>query len=270
MRALLMMGLLLTGGGGCLMSGNYHSAKTLAKGESEFGMTFSATRYEKTSTDTNGTVDLSAVVIPNVIPEITYHIGMAENLEVGGRISLGALGMEGDVKYRFLRSDKLHLAIAPAVSYQAFIVLQGVGLRLPAILTYELADNVDFTAALFGSTTHYSIPGTDTDSDFGAFNGTLLSTGGAIGFDLHGETFNLRPSIEFTRYVANLSSGSDSTSGDFNTVNFLIHFSWVGGREKKQLDRIEHKLDQMMQPQPMPPPGPPPPPPPDAPPPGAM
>jgi len=257
---------LLVGGGGCLMAGNYHSAKTLGKGESDFGLTFSATRYNKTVDDGMGGTVTESVVWPTVIPEITYHVGMTDDLEVGGRVALGSLGLEADVKYRFLQNDKLHLAIAPAVSYQAFIVLQGVGFRLPGILTYELADNADFTAALFGSVTNFSTPGDTGIDEFDTFNGTLLSTGGAVGFDLHGETFSFRPSVEFARYVADLSSGDNSTSEDFNTVNFMVHLSWTFGKEKKQLDRIERKLDQLTAPPPPggwgPPPGPPPPPPP--------
>jgi hypothetical protein len=245
---------LLVGGGGCLMSGNYHSAKTLGKGESQFGMTFSSTRYEKQTTDSSGVTTTDAIVLPNVIPEITYHIGMADDLEVGGRVALGSFGLEGDVKYRFLKSDKLHLAIAPAVSYQAFVVLEGIGFRLPGILTYELADNLDFTAAAFGSTTKYSTASSG-DSDFSTFRGTLVSTGGAIGFDLHGETFSIRPSVEFTRYVADLSSDASSSSESFNTVNILVHIAWTGGKEKKQLDRIERKLDNLTAP-PEPPPEP--------------
>jgi hypothetical protein len=269
MNRLLVIGLLV-GGSGCLMSGNYHSAKTLGKGESQVGITFSATRYDVTSSDGNGGTETDSIVLPNIIPEITYHIGMSENVEVGGRASLGALGLEGDVKYRFFKSDKLHLAIAPAISYQAFVVLQGVGFRLPGILTYQLADNFDFTAALFGSTTRYSVPGDSTGSDFDTFRGTLVSTGGAIGFDLHGETFSLRPAVEFTRYVANLSSDSGSDSEGFNTVNFLVHLAWIGGREKKQLDRIERKLDNLTAPPPPPPPSSPMAPPPPPPPPGSQ
>lgn len=265
MRRLLTFGLLI-GGGGCLMSGNYHSAKTLGKGESQVGLTFSATRYDHVTTDSGGATTTESIVLPELLPEITYHIGMTDDLEVGGRVGLGALGLEGDVKYRFFKSDKLHLAVAPALNYQAFVVVQGVGFRLPGIVTYELADNVDFTAAVFGSTTHYSIPGSSS-SDFDSFRGTLLSTGGAIGFDLHSETFSIRPSVEFTRYVANLSSGSDSGSGSFNTVNFLVHLAWTGGKEKKQLDRIERKLDNLTAPPPGPPVAPPPGPP-AAPPPG--
>ena len=242
MRGILIVGLMI-GSSGCLMSGNYHSAKTLNKGESQVGMTFSTTRYESTTVDPGtGQSSTGAIVIPNIIPEISYHIGMADDVEVGGRVGLGSLSIEGDLKYRFYKSDKLHLAIAPAISYQSLIVIQGVGLRLPGILTYQLAGNLDFTAAVFGSTTKYSTLGDDdSDSNFGTFGGSLVSTGVALGLDLHGETFSIRPAVEFTQYVARL----DDSEGDanFNTLNFLVHIAWTGGKEKQQLDRIERKLD---------------------------
>jgi hypothetical protein len=257
----------LTFGVGCMMSGNYHTAKTLNKGESQFGMTFSGTQYQKTTTDSMGNKSFDAVVLPNIIPEFTYHIGMADNLEVGGRVSIGALGMEGDVKYRFLRNDKLHLAVAPAIGAQAFVVIEGVYVRVPLIMTYELADNFDFTAAVFGASAHYT-PADSGSSDFDSFNGTLVSSGGAIGVDLHGETFSIRPAVEFTRYLYNFSASGSSTSDHFNTVNVLVHLAWTGGKEKQQLDRIEQKIDRLSAPPPSepiyngpptaPPPGPPP------------
>jgi hypothetical protein len=239
------------------MAGNYHSAKPLGKGVGQFGLTFSTTRYEKVTTDSDtGQTTRDSVVLPNLIPEITYHLGVNDDVDVGGRVALGSLGLEADVKYRFLRSDKLHLAVAPALGYLAFVVVQGVSGRLPGILTYELGDNLDLNLAAFVATTKFSTTGSDS-SDFNVFSGTLLSSGGAVGFDLHGETFNIRPTVEFTRYLYNFSSGDSSTSDSFNTVNIMVHLAWTIGKEKQQLNRIENKLDQMNPP----PPGPPPPPP---------
>ncbi len=229
--------LVAVGASGCLMSGNYHTAKTLEKGTSQVGMTFSTMRYEKENSD--GSRD--AVALPNIIPEITYHIGVADDVEVGGRAALGSLGIEGDVKYRFLRSDKVHLAVAPALSYQAAFVFQAVGVRLPVIATYQLSDMIDFNAAAFLAQTNFG----NADSDFSTFNGNLTSTGGALGFDIHGETLSIRPAFEFTKYVANVNG---DTFDGFNTVNFLVHIAWTGGREKQQLDRIERKLDAMAAP----------------------
>ena len=233
------------------MAGNYHTAKTLEKGTSQFGLTFSATTYtfKDTTTDASGATvktDVS-VAIPNILPEITYHVGVSDNVEAGGRIAIGSLGGEFDVKWRLLHQDKLHLAIAPAIAYQAFILVEGGALKLPAILTYELADNFDLTVAAFATETHFK---TVSDSaSFDAFNGTLTSTGAALGFDLHGETMSIRPAVELSRYV--FATGNKDFE-PFNTVSFMVHLAWTGGREKKQLDRLERKIDNL-QPQPYPP-----------------
>jgi len=228
---------------GCLMAGNYHSAKTLKKGETSFGLTFSATTYEFTKSDGMGGTTTGRVAIPNVLPELTYHVGVSDDLEVGGRAGIGSLALEGDVKYRFHKSEKLHLAVAPAIGYQTMIIVQGVTLRLPLILTYDLADNVGFTAAAFVSTTKYSsVDPNDANNELSQFSGTLGSGGGAIGFEIRGETFEIRPAIEFTQWA--LSFNNDNFDS-FNTINILVHLVFIGGREKQQLDRIERKIDNL-------------------------
>jgi hypothetical protein len=244
------------------MAGNYHTAKTLEKGTSEFGMTFSATKYsfkyDDTQTDPNTgqtTTTQKSVdfAIPNLLPELTYHIGVSDNAEAGGRISLGSLGGEFDIKYRLIHDGKLHVAVAPAIGYQAAFLIQGGGLRLPGILTYELTDNLDFNAAAFVSETHWK-PVSDSE-DFQSWSGNLTQTGVALGFDLHGETMSIRPAFEWSRVVYSANGRSDFEP--FNTFNVLVHIAFIGGREKKQLDRIEHKLDNMQQgypPQQYPPP----------------
>jgi hypothetical protein len=236
----LCMAGLSAGATGCLLAGNYHSAKTLEKGESSFGLTFSATTYEFTDRDTG---DVDRVQIPSLIPEITYHVGISDNLEVGGRVGLAQLALEADLKYRFFRSDKLHLAVAPSIGGQSFIVISGTMLRLPGIATYEISDNVAITGAVFGSTTRFDTLGPDSDSDwFGAFSGSLVASGSAIGLEFSGETFSIRPGVEFTRYLA---SFNDEQFEPFTTVNVMVHLSFIFGREKKQLDRIENKIDTM-------------------------
>jgi hypothetical protein len=240
------------GTGGCLMAGNYQSAKPLGKGIGQFGLTFSTTRYEHDTTDTStGQTTREAIVLPNLIPEVTYHLGINDDVDVGGRVALGSLGLEADVKFRVLHSDKLHLAIAPALGYLAFVVVEGVSARLPGILTYELADNIDLNLAAFVSTTKYSTT-SGGSSDFDMFSGTLLSSGGAVGFDLHGETFTIRPSVEFTRYLYNFNAGSSNASDGFNTVNVMVHIAWTLGKEKQQLNRIENKIDRLSPPPPGP------------------
>lgn len=235
--------------GGCLPAGNYHSARTLEKGTSRFGMTFSVTSYERVDEST-GEVD--RIALPNLIPELSYHIGVTDDVELGGRVALSNLYLEADAKFRFFRSERLHLALAPALGYQAFLIVQGTTFRLPGILTYDLSDNFSLNASIFGSATSYK----EVDEDFARFDGNQVATGASLGFEIRGEVMVLRPAIEFTSYVARLGDDGSNDFDEYNTVNVLLHVGFIGGREKKQLNRIERKLDRVIENQEGRPPGP--------------
>lgn len=233
------------GSTGCLLAGNYHSAKTLGKGESSFGATFSATTYEIVIDETTG--DVGRFTLPSLLPELTFHVGLQDNLEIGGRVGLMQLAMEGDIKYRFLRSDKLHLAIAPSIGVQSMIVISGLTLKLPVIATYELSDNVAFTASAFGSSTNYSdVDPNDPDAGedgLGAFQGSLAATGASFSLEFSGNSFAIRPGVEYANYVASFDGDNFEP---FSTVSIFVHLQFMFGKTKKQLDRIENKLDMMM------------------------
>ena len=77
-------------------------------------MTFSSTSYQPVDGDPS-----DAVTVPGLIPELTYHIGVTEDVEFGGRVALGFGYGELDLKYRFHDSDGLHLAVAPALGQAA-------------------------------------------------------------------------------------------------------------------------------------------------------
>jgi hypothetical protein len=238
-RSLLVCGLLtaLSGLSGCLMAGNYHSARTLEKGTSSFGMNFSMTTYQ---------VGDDRVTLPNLIPEVTYHIGVSDDVELGGRVALGSLGGEFDAKIRFVKGEKLHMAIAPAIAYQAAIFIEAFTFRLPAILTFDMAENASLNFAVFGVGTKYGTINESEDADWANFRGTQLGLGASLGIELRGEVFLFRPAVEFTQWQANLSDSDGTTEFDpYNTVNVVLHIAFIGGREKKQLDRIENKLDNM-------------------------
>ena len=221
---------------GCFMAGNYHSAKTLEPGVSSFGMTFSLNAiYEDTE---------QQLAIPNIIPELTYHIGVMDNLELGGRLALGSLGMEIDAKYRFLETGGLHLAIAPSIGYMGWLVLQGVSTRLPFIATYEINKWFGINAAVYAGYSHYSVANDDLGDTINDFSGDIISYGVAIGPELSGETFFIRPSVEFTRYQVMIDvEGQDTHWNPLNNLAVMVHIGWVYGREKQQLDRIEKKVD---------------------------
>jgi hypothetical protein len=229
--------------GGCLLAGNYHSARTLGKGESHFGLNFATITYE--SRDQSGDVD--SITLPSLIPELTYHVGLSDDLEVGGRVGLAQLALEGDIKYRLLQSDQLHIAIAPAISVQSLIITTGTSAVLPGIATIELSDNVAITGSLFGRVTRYSsVDIDDSDEDLSVFSGSLFGTGASFGVEFRGEQFLFRPGFEYTRYA--LDFGDEDDFSGFNTFSLVVHVGFIGGREKKQLDRIEEKLDRLAPP----------------------
>ncbi len=219
---------------GCITSGNYHSAKVLEPGESSFGVTASVFSV--------GTPDGGRIALPNLIPEITYHVGVADNLEIGGRVALGSLALGLDAKYRFYQSDSLHLAVAPGLDYQAAFVVQGITAKLPVVATFDLSPNFGVNIAPIGTFTRYS----ETDADFGDLGGSLFGIGGALSFDIRGETFVLRPGVEYTRYTARIDSDSIDDFDAVDVFSFFIHGSFIRGREKQQLNRIENKLDRVL------------------------
>ena len=216
---------------GCVMTGSYQSAKTLDSGTSSFGMTFGVNEIQF------GGVKAS---LPNVIPELTFHTGVAENMEVGGRIGLMALGIEGDFKYRFLKTGGLHMALAPAVGYQGMVFMKGLNCGLPLIATLDLSKRFALTMAAFGRYAHWGASDTSSiDVALSKIFGDAVMAGAAIGPDIHGETFFIRPMVEYARVFP---SGS-AQWGAWNRVSIAVHFGWIMGREKQQLDRIEKKID---------------------------
>jgi hypothetical protein len=238
-RLALMVGLMSAG---CFMAGNYHSARTLEKGTSAIGMTFSATRYTDVDRDpTTGEVTSRDVVtLPTIIPEFAYHLGVTDDLEAGGRIAPSSLGLEFDLKYRLLHTDMFHLAIAPALGYQTAILYSATMVKLPVIATLDLNETFAVTGGVFASTTDFD----DAESDFDTFDGKLAATGAFVGLELRSETFFVRPGLEWTEYVADFDD--DPSFDRFRTFSVVAHFGIIVGAEKKQLNRMERKMDRII------------------------
>lgn len=276
---------------GCLTGGSLRSAKTLEPGVGELGVGWTATRYAVGSTTTTSssgsrTVEnTTGVTLPNLIPEIGYHLGIVDNLEIGGRVSAGALTGEIGATYRFFQTHGLHLAVAPAVAYSPLAFTSILQVTAPVLATYEITPSVAVTAS--GKIGYWHLTDIDVQSDSSLkdfFTGSGLAYGGAVGLDFHGSTFAFRPFVDFTRIgmssSVNPGSGSTKISSSLLMTTFGFAVSIAFGREMKKLDKVDEKLDRIEQrldkssaaPPPAPPPQAPPPPaaPPAMPPPTAL
>ena len=243
---LLALGSLVVAG--CPSANVYRTGRVLDKGVSDFGLTFTAMRVtgsDYTVENSDGTtekVDAPDYVLPNLIPDLSFHIGVDDDVEVGGRIGLGSLLLELDAKYRFLHTPEgLHLAVQPALGYQTAFILEGFKLTLPIIMTYELNDTIGLN--LYGIGAYRSMQ--ETDEAFNGLGFEGFEAGGGIGIDIRGDTFYFMPGVEVTKYIADMSDSVISGSIDTTYVMIGISFGWYGGKELKKLKKMDKKLDRM-------------------------
>ena len=261
--------------GCCLMLGNKNSARTLEKGTGEVGLTFGATTYQfetttiddpDTAEDEGGEKENLSDNYPVILPEIPFGVAVTDDVQVGGRFAPQSLGFELNTKWRFLHADQLHMAIQPSFNYQSWLIVQGTGVKLPLLVTYDINDNFAFTTSVHGAYTDWGY----TDEDFepdeenqeaSIWAGGLGSFGMGVCLEVHTDSFFVRPAFEFNRYQSNFDDDFEDSFEAFNSYGFMVNLGFVIGKTKKQLDRIERKIDNLS---PQPPPGPtaPPPPPP--------
>lgn len=258
MRALTLLSAAALLGTGCLTSGMYRTAHVLPEGEGDFSLNVSVVRA---TVDEPGGPGSATVTYPNLVPEISYHYGVARDAEVGGRIALGAGMFELDAKYRFFRGEATHLAVQPAAGYRSLGWIEGFHGTLPVILTQDLKPGISLNVSAFGTYTSYSVTD-DFESDDLDLAGDMLAVGGALGFQFETRSgFHFMPAVEVQRSVHR--SGDVQDLPDVTALILGVTFGW-GADERarkmdQQLDRIEGKVDRLDRApdaQPAPPPAP--------------
>lgn len=273
-RVLVAFAVLLLTPGCCLMLGNTSTARTLERGTGEVGLTFGSTTYQFETTtfddpdtpeDEGGEKQNLNVTFPVILPEIPFGIAITDDVQFGGRFAPQSLGFELNTKVRFLHADRLHMAVMPSINYQSWLLVQGTGVRLPMLVTYDVTDILGFTTSVHAAYTDWSFadedfePDDDEDQNTLIWNGGLASFGMGAGLDIHTESFFVRPTFEFNRYQSNLNKDFEETFEPFNSYAFMLNIGFVIGKTKKQLDRMEQKIDRISPPPPAPaPPSPPP------------
>ena len=230
-RGLLLLPLAVLTVGCFPLAGVSQTARPLGKGVSSH--TTSAMVVTSEDKDDDGSTD--RMTLPAV--EYAYRIGVTDDLDVGSRVTVLGLGIEA--KWRFLHTGPLHLAVAPDLGLMPLGDRAGYWSTLPVIATYDFADNLSLNAGVFLRGARVGSVDSDSPS---TYSGRLGGVGGALGLELRGEVFAIRPTLE----VAHYETVSDGNVGDFNLFLVNIHFERVSGREKQQLNRIENKLDQVI------------------------
>ena len=232
----------------CPSSGVYRTAKTQDPGVSDFGLSWNATRIASTEVKDNQSGETTksddSIVLPKILPEVSFHVGVAENVEAGGRVDVSAGLLEVDAKYRFLQSGDLHLATQPAAAYQSLFIVEGFRLTLPVIATYEITKFFSVTG--FGYGQYVDISPTDDDAD-ASFAITGYNLGGGVGFTFEGETFYFTPMVEYSKSfnTAKATAEGETASADseYTFVIVSLNLGFYLGKEKKQLDRLEKQID---------------------------
>jgi hypothetical protein len=153
------------------------------------------------------------------------------------------------------------MAIQPGFNYQSWLIVQGTGVKLPLLVTYDVNDHFAFTTSVHGAYTDWSY----TDEDFepdeenrnaSIWGGGMGSFGMGVCLDIHTESFFVRPAFEFNRYQSNFDEEFEDTFEAFNSYAFMVNIGFVIGKTKQQLDRIERKIDNLTPPPPAPAPAP--------------
>ncbi|MCA9547051.1 MAG: hypothetical protein KC613_21765 [Myxococcales bacterium] len=244
------LGLIAISLSGCFNAGVYRTARTLEPGVGDLNINFSVSKVNQTA-EVSGESEEFDYTAFTILPEIGYHLGVMENLEIGGRVAPQNLFIELDAKYRFVGgpAEKLHVAIAPHVGYQTAIIADGPSVGVPLIVTYDVTKNLAINVAGFGRVLFLSETFDGGDDVDIALGGTTTTFGGHLGIELRGETFYFMPAVEYSRWMSTIEAEAEgekvTTDYTTNVLQASVNFGFVFGREKQQLDRMENKIDKM-------------------------
>jgi hypothetical protein len=203
------------------------TARTLPEGEGDLGLSINLTRISLRAAQVEGVpIPLEDFNLPNPIPDVLYNRGITNDLELGGRLSLGSGLFEVNAKYRYLQlaQGTLHFAVAPAVGYRALALVNGPVLTLPLLVTYDVSPGMSVSGGPLISYASYSVP---ESLDFGDLDlrGNTLYAGGGVGLQFRPALgLHVMPTVEVQRSVSRRGDAAELPVID---VLFLgVTFGW--------------------------------------------
>jgi hypothetical protein len=201
------------------------TARTLPEGGNDLGLSYNFTRVSLSSPALDrlpGT--LSGFNLVNPIPDVLYAHGLTDDFQLGGRLSIGSGLMELNAQYRYLRTGRLHLAVAPAVGYRALALVNGPVFTLPLLVTYDLSDGISLSGGPLVSYASYSVPRSLQVGDLD-LRGRTVYAGAGLGIELRPAFgIHIMPAVEVQRSV--------SRSGDIDNLPAIdmlflgLNFGW--------------------------------------------
>jgi hypothetical protein len=210
------------------------TARTLPEGGSDISLSLNLTRVSLREDVIGGApIPLSDFNLPNPIPDVSYDYGVTDDLELGGRLSLGSGLIEARAKLRFVEAANgtLHLALAPAAGYRVLALVNGPVLTLPLIATYDLSPGMSLSGGPVVSFASYSVPESFDAGDLDLAGDTLYA-GGGLGIEFRPAWgLHVMPAVEVQRSVSR--RGDVENLPVIDMLFFGVTFGWGSKRERE-------------------------------------
>ncbi|MFH1809095.1 MAG: hypothetical protein ABIJ09_10145 [Pseudomonadota bacterium] len=238
----MLLGLLTSA---CPSAAIHRTARTLDPGQSELSATANVGFTRIASPASNGTLSTtSSLVLPGVVPVLSYHMGVIDGVEMGANISPLTLSLGLDTKVRVARllDNHLLLAVQPGVDLQGLVMAWGASGTLPFIATYELNDMVSFTGYGYLKAGTLAVIGTGSDA-------MMNSVGGGVGsgIELRGDSFFVMPLVEINT-TASFTGNSFNQYMRSDVLQVGISIGYHGDLLRimnRKLDTIDAKVDHL-------------------------
>lgn len=214
--------------GACQSPAITSTARTLPRGGADVALSLNVTRVSIAASEVDGvSVPSAGYTYPTFVPELAIAFGVVDDLELRGRLAPTSGLVEGGLKYRFVHTHALHVALAPALGYRALGIVNGPVVTLPLLVTYDLTPHISLSGGPLVLAASYRVPDDLDGGDDADLGGDALYAGAALGVELRAGAFHVMPSIEVQRSIARSGEAAELPAIDLFFLGMTVG---VGGR----------------------------------------